>query len=310
MMRMKSIFRYGFLSCLACGLSACSNFAPPPNTIDKDSKPDTTVTQSSFVKARPATALPSPPPPNRPEQVISTVQVPKETSTSQPATIPRSPHKARSASNISLTAAAELSEPTSVPVAGETAKEKTLSQGYVARVKADNEMFIGSAGMLQVWVGLASQLADAEKGKSETRKEFVRDSEKKSAKVVPIAFEFEPQLIGKDCTELADSGSEVSFALRPKKLGKFKVSASVELYKSDDCSGTPQAIVVQDAEVTVKVNIGPQIQNGFWELVQKTWAAIDKLYFAILSAICGAALIFANKKIKKFFGIAEKSAPK
>ncbi|MFZ6674971.1 hypothetical protein [Undibacterium sp. Xuan67W] len=174
---------------------------------------------------------------------------------------------------------------------------------YLARVRADTRIPMKSSGEMQVWVGLASNVPAKETGQAETQKTFSVDPQKRSAKIVPIAPDFEWKAIGKDCTELTPSGSEIPFSLTPKKLGKFKVSATVELYKSEDCSGTPKSVIAQDTEITVSVDIKNNVQNGFWDLVRQTWDEINKLYLGILAAISAAVLVAAKEKIKTMLGL-------
>ncbi|MFZ6843981.1 hypothetical protein [Undibacterium sp. RuTC16W] len=309
--------RLSLLLCLLSALNGCASDAPPMTR---------TAGESTPAPAHASPPPPSPPPPP-PSPAYPAQAAPHRDTAKPPAQMPdleavtvtgvratvnqqhKKAHKATLAtvgaeSGTPAAAGAERDDklgPATNPATNpSSANDDAL---YLARVRADTRIPMKSSGEMQVWVGLASNVPAKEAGQAETQKTFSVDPQKRSAKIVPIAPDFEWKAIGKDCTELTPSGSEIPFSLTPKRLGKFKVSATVELYKSEDCSGTPKSVISQDTEITVSVDIKNNVQNGFWDLISQTWDEINKLYLGILAAISAAILVAAKEKIKTLFGL-------
>lgn len=308
--------RLSLLLCLLSALNGCASDTPPTTHTAGESRP-TAVNTSPPPPSHPPSPPPSPAYPAQAAPHRDTAKPPTAmpeleaiTVTGVRATVSQQHKKAHKATLAAVgaesgksagTGRSDSLSPASDPATGlNSANADAL---YLARVRADTRIPMKSSGEMQVWVGLASNVPAKEAGQAETQKTFSVDPQKRSAKIVPIAPDFEWKAIGKDCTELTPSGSEIPFSLTPKKLGKFKVSATVELYKSEDCSGTPKSVIAQDTEITVSVDIKNNVQNGFWDLVRQTWDEINKLYLGILAAISAAVLVAAKEKIKALFGL-------
>jgi hypothetical protein len=98
-----------------------------------------------------------------------------------------------------------------------------------------------------------------------------------------------------ECQKVEPQGTEVSFKLIPKKLGEFRVGASVRLYGEKGCQGD---IITRTAEpITVKVIVGLPPDT----IYQEIWDAFMKFFNGILVTLTALLLFLFRRKIKEWF---------
>lgn len=174
---------------------------------------------------------------------------------------------------------------------------------YQTRLAVDEEMQLpGTAGELRVWIGRSADLPPLPQGMASDSAPLPMSTEAKTVKIEPYAPAFTIAPATSACIALDPSGSEVRFSLTPLKAGIFRVSASVYLYSSADCSGVPLPKSTETLEVRVKVNAGGIFGDGlstlggiFWTKLVEFWEVLTGLIFALL-------LFLIRGKLKKRFG--------
>jgi len=97
------------------------------------------------------------------------------------------------------------------------------------------------------------------------------------------------------CQAVEPGGSEVVFSITPNKTGEFRVCTSVELFKTEDCTG---AAITRTADpITVKVAVGV----SKLPLYQEMWAVFMRFFNEIMAILATVALFFFRSKLKKYF---------
>lgn len=158
--------------------------------------------------------------------------------------------------------------------------------------------FPGPPGRLRVWIGLAHNapaIGSEDVGATRPLRETGR-----TARITPIALGMETDPPS-GCLKIDPDGSEKIFSLRPRSRGSFKVGASVDLFNSDDCSGTP---VPKSSElITVEVKVG--YASRLDELAAQTWAALLDFWGQALALASALLLFLLRKKLSGWFGFGE-----
>jgi len=151
----------------------------------------------------------------------------------------------------------------------------------------------GPPGGLTVWIGFPQ--FNPEIPKNTVTEHGQLPALGATANIIPFApaFTVEPQ--DTKCIQIVPSGSQVSFTLTPKEAGTFEVGAEVDLYPSDNCTGTriPKGTTYVEVQVVVE-HSGPFLR-AFWKALLKFWIAILALFFAVV-------LYLIRKQLKKWIG--------
>ncbi len=161
----------------------------------------------------------------------------------------------------------------------------------------------GLPGSLSVWIGNKTH-------KPEISSEKVSDESTIAAvggwaviQPMSVAFDFDPEKT--DCIKIDASGSEKHFKVTPKNddiEGEFEIRASVDLYNTDACTGSPVPKGSDVLKVTVEVDIGGKIADKKGELLDILWEQLLKFWEAILVVFFGLLLFLFKNKIKALFG--------
>ena len=185
---------------------------------------------------------------------------------------------------------------TPAPVAVHAPAPAEGPDDFSVSVSATRELkFPGPPGRLRVWIGLARYaptIGSGDVGASRPLRETGR-----TARITPIALgiDTDPPT---GCLKIDPDGSEKIFSLKPRNRGNFKVGASVDLFNSDDCSGTP---VPKSSElITVEVKVG--YASRLDELAAQAWAALLDFWDKALALIAGLLLFLLRKKLSGWFG--------
>ena len=85
------------------------------------------------------------------------------------------------------------------------------------------------------------------------------------AKITPIAPDFDVAPQKFECIKIHPSGSSESFSLTPRKgtRGKISVSAKVELFEGEYCTGVPIPKTTQILTVEVKLDVVSLLGQAF-----------------------------------------------
>ena len=190
-------------------------------------------------------------------------------------------------------------------VAGEVllSKEPELLNEYAVKVQATEKMTLDlnksvrSAGLLKVWIGQPGYEPSTMTGMTAANETLKTKTKADSAKIKPefpddpLAFDVDPK--ESKCQAVEPGGSEVAFSITPNKTGEFRVGASVELFKTGDCTG---AAITKTAEpITVKVAVGVSKLPFYQEI----WAAFMKFFNEFLAILAASVLFFFRGKLKK-----------
>lgn len=186
-----------------------------------------------------------------------------------------------------------------VPAAAEAAS----LDAYQTRLAVDAELTLpGPPAEMRVWIGRTGNAPDIPQGMASDSAALPMSSHAASARVEPYApaFTIEPE--NSACIAVDPSGAEVRFSLTPKESGTFRVSASVNLYPSADCSGIAVPKSTTTLNVRVAVNAGGLIGNGLQEMAVIFWQKLIEFWQLLTGLIFGLLLFLIRGKLKRLFG--------
>ena len=166
-------------------------------------------------------------------------------------------------------------------------------EDYSISISATRELKLpGPPGKLSIWIGLTNRtpaIGSEDVGASKPLREAGR-----TAKITPIALgmDTDPPT---GCLKIDPDGSEKIFNLKPRSRGRFQVGASVELFNSDDCSGTPVPKSSDLITVEVKVSYADELLDKAWQTFLDFWGQALALASALL-------LFLLRNKLSSWFG--------
>ncbi|MBQ4432882.1 MAG: hypothetical protein II894_01850 [Bacteroidales bacterium] len=163
------------------------------------------------------------------------------------------------------------------------------------------KMTLEETNKLKIWIG---EEKESEKYRPKENNTMAHDTivfssvKATYARITPNApdFEVEPKSI---IVPIVSTGVEKTFTLKPKQEGTFLVSAEIELFDNQECTGigTP----VASGEVVVKVavdNIG-HFKKFLRRLGSEAGTQFEKFWAALLVILFGALTFVIRKFIKK-----------
>lgn len=174
-------------------------------------------------------------------------------------------------------------------------------EDYLVELKADSIFKVNKNGELKIWIGKEQFRIETEDGMVRTEA-YIPAEIGQYAKVTPYAPDFIISPPQKGCILIHPTGSEVLFTLTPKEVGDFKVSATIEIYNDEDCSGP---FVPKSAEtLTVHVSVDKEkvIREKKNELFNVVWDKFKWFFGALVALLFGLLLYKIKQKIKKRTG--------
>ncbi|MCF2949418.1 hypothetical protein L0668_14960 [Paraglaciecola aquimarina] len=158
----------------------------------------------------------------------------------------------------------------------------------------------GNKGLLNVWIGdeQFTPQPDIDMNYAGTQIAAVGQY----ALVEANAPDFEVSPVSSRCLLLHPSGVDAKFNLTATKAGNFVVSATVNLFNTDDCTGPAIPKTANTLEVSVEVNeafIDNQRRKNFEDTF---WTKALEFWGALLALIFGLSLFLVRKQLKKWFG--------
>lgn len=199
--------------------------------------------------------------------------------------------------------------PGSVPPADRTASPGTGGAGanadlasYVARVSATDHIELpGAQGTLTVWIGLAQNLLQAGSGTASATQSLGMRGQ--TATITPFAPDFNVDPASTVCERVVPSGSEVNFALTPKRAGSLTVGANVQLFDSADCSGVPVPKSTSVILVQVQVCKMCYVQSGLVSMGRTAWTAFSHFWAWLLGVVFLTLGVLINRWRRRKFHI-------
>lgn len=191
------------------------------------------------------------------------------------------------------TATPAAPEPAAAPAAGSEVEDYSVS------VTATRELKLpGPPGKLAVWIGLTRNIPATPRGETGAARSLHERGRTARIKPVALGMDTDPPT---GCLKIDPDGSEEIFSLKPRSRGSFKVGASVELFDSDDCSGTP---VPKSSElISVEVKVG--YASRFDELGDQAWQTLADFWDKALALASALLLFLLRKKLSRWFGLRE-----
>ena len=255
------------------------------------------ATEASAPAAEPAEArpVPSPPPPRAAKNGHATANghVPAEPA----ATVVRSNPVKNGAVHHKSARIPDVAGEVMLSEAPESLNEYAVKVQATEKLTLDLNKSVRSAGLLKVWIGQPGYEPSTMTGMTAASETLKTKTKADSAKIKPefpddpLAFDVDPK--ESKCQAVEPGGSEVAFSITPNKTGEFRVGASVELFKTEDCTGA--AITKTADPITVKVAVGVSKLPFYQEM----WAAFMKFFNEFLAILAAAALFFFRSKLKK-----------
>jgi len=158
----------------------------------------------------------------------------------------------------------------------------------------------GNKGLLNVWIGNEAFKPAPVSTMNIAESDIIAAGA--YALVEANAPDFEVSPVTSKCLLLHPSGVDVKFYLTAKNAGNFIVSATVNLYNTQDCSGPAIPKTANTLSVNVVVNkalIDEQRKQGFIDIF---WAKATEFWAALLVLLFGVILFLVRKHLKKWFG--------
>jgi len=172
----------------------------------------------------------------------------------------------------------------------------TSPDEYKVELAARDSIFKDEPGELVVWIGSHDIVPNFGEGMV-TDESTVSAQDGDYALVTPYAPEFEVSP-SERCIKMSPKGSSVRFQITPKRTGTLRVSAEINVYKSEDCAGTPLPQVAAPLNVYVSVNTKKVVADGIFHLGSVVWDKFKTFWSGLIALIFGALLYFARRKLK------------
>lgn len=175
---------------------------------------------------------------------------------------------------------------------------------YKVVLDVTDSIEIHKKGSLRVWIGL-------EKYMPKQSQKMARDTTSipsdvgSYARITPYAPDFEVDPIEGQCIKIHPSGSSVLFSLVPIRKGAFQISAKIELFDTDDCSGAAIPKSSDIVSVLVIVDKKEAFKKGIGELLEVVWKNFLTFWGAFVATIFGALLFVIRRYVKKKAGYGE-----
>lgn len=180
-------------------------------------------------------------------------------------------------------------------------KLKQKYENYKVRLSGDKKLKIpGLEGYIKVWIGKNEFLPLVKI--DETYDETKINALSQWAKVEPYSsgFEFFPDK--SVCIKIHETGSEITFKIKPIQEGIHKVGAKVELYEKKACKGVPIPKTTANLKIEVEADYMAYIKVYSLEILEITWNAFRDFWGAFIVIFFGFILFLFRKKLKERFG--------
>ena len=194
-------------------------------------------------------------------------------------------------------------------------KKSEEPEDFYVKLDADSLFTVNEPGEMSVWIGNESFRPITNMGVVSADTTIPAEIGQ-YAKVIPYAPDFDI-LESRGCIKIDPTGSFVRFTIVPREQGDFKISADVEIYDNDNCSGafvpkTTRTLTVHvevDNEKPINTNSDinnenePDVDNNqtskLEELWDTFWAKFVIFFGMVLSILFGAVITHIHRKVNK-----------
>lgn len=188
------------------------------------------------------------------------------------------------------------------PVSQEGQFSATIKKDFHVVLSADSVMYLNQAGMMKVWIGEEDINIQVPQGMAKDVKKM-SSTIGQFAKITPIAPDFEIlNHKAEVCYKIDPHGSEVRYALKPKDEGTYRVSADIQLYDTQDCTGIFVPKSARELTVAVQVDLQKAISKNIHFLEREVWKEFKIFWIALVGLIFGAAIFVIRRFVKNKTG--------
>lgn len=184
-------------------------------------------------------------------------------------------------------------------------KPATIPEIYHVIVSGSKHLKLpGSTGLLNVWIGDINFKPPRDNSMNSAVSDINAAGE--YALIEANAPDFDVTGPDQKCIFLHPSGVDTKFYLSAKSAGDFEVSATVNLFNTDDCSGPAIPKTANKLSVNVVVDeevINEQRKQGFVDIF---WEKATEFWVALLALIFGVILFLVRKVLKTWLGYVPK----
>ena len=197
-----------------------------------------------------------------------------------------------------------LEEQQSIGVDETSASGEEALKEYVVKLAVSEAFKLHEKGELKVWIGADSIEVSFGDGMIEDET-TVPANIGQFARVEPYAPDFDITPPVRECVNIHPSGSEVRFTLEPKTSGDFSVSANIELFTTDDCTGISVPKTAKTLTVQVTVDKKHVFNTRLSQMGEELWNQFFTFWGALLTLLFGAALFVVRRYVKNRTGYSE-----
>lgn len=204
-----------------------------------------------------------------------------------------------------IVSAAPLAPKASIKTPQPAKEPEAALEKYKVTLSVESTIKIpGPGGELRVWIGDPN--VEPLPGVNMTASDVLLPALGKTAKVTPFAPAFTIEPKASMCIKVDPSGSVVRFNLVPKKEGRYKVTAEVQLYESNNCEGAAVPKSAATLDVIVAVDKEVVKQDRIAKFISTAWDKLLEFWGAALAAIGAGILVLFRKQLAKWLKIADK----
>ncbi|MCR4965661.1 MAG: hypothetical protein K6A41_08405 [Bacteroidales bacterium] len=175
------------------------------------------------------------------------------------------------------------------------------AEKYLVNLDATKKVNLNEKGKFIVGIGLEGQYHPTEHSNMVHDSDTIESSSAAYARITPdsVNFKFEPK---SKIVPIVPTGSEVVFIMTPLKEGTYDVSATIELFDNEECTGIGIPKASGEVSVMVTVDRAGNVKSHFREMGSEFWKQLKKFWAALLVIVFGALLFVIRKFVKKNTG--------
>lgn len=179
--------------------------------------------------------------------------------------------------------------------------ENRKLEEYKVELAVDESFSLHEKGKLRVWIGAKEEIVDFGQDMN-VATGFIPADIGQYARITPYAPDFEISPSKTKCIKIHPSGSDVRFTLTPKYEGSFEVSANIELYYSENCTGASVPKTAKTLTVNISIDKKYVAKNKLTELGNILWDKFISFWGALITFLLAVFLFLIRRKIKKKTG--------
>lgn len=178
---------------------------------------------------------------------------------------------------------------------------------YKVILSVDSVMYLNQAGLMQVWIGNDNVDVPISKSMRKDEKKMSNVSPTvQYARVTPIAPDFDVESVTSTiCYKIDPGGTEILYSMKPKDEGNYRVSASIELFEREDCTGISIPKTALPLSVFVGVDMKKELSKKMHILEEDAWEKFHIFWIALMALIFSALIFVIRRFIKKKTGFEE-----